>query len=271
MGRRTNNKGSYLMAVCEIHLGNNNALQKMTSFMAILPEGRSAPFPVFYLLHGLSDNHTAWTRRTNVERYVADLPLIVVMPNGERGWYSDARLNALAAFETVITRDLIGFVDATFQTIPSREGRVVAGLSMGGYGAMKLALKNPHLFRAAVSHSGAVSFGSRPLDDPELPPWLQEFVPIFGRDPRGGPEDVFALAQTYADGTRERASMPALRIDCGVDDFLIESNRDFHAHLQELNLPHEYAEHAGEHNWEYWDEHIKETLAFFARELDLQK
>lgn len=258
------------MAVCEIHLGNNNALQKMTSFMAILPEGKSGPFPVFTLLHGLSDDHTAWTRRTSVERYVQDLPLIVVMPNGERGFYTDAIDNPLAAFETVVTRDLINFVDSTFQTIPTREGRVVAGLSMGGYGALKLALKNPHLFRAAVSHSGAVSFGSIPFDAPQVPAWLQEFVPIFGRNPRGGSEDIFALAKSYTDGTRERALLPALRVDCGVDDFLIQDNRNLHAHLEELGIAHEYLEHAGDHNWEYWDAHIKETIAFFARELGIE-
>lgn len=257
------------MAVCEIHLGNNNALQKMTSFTVILPEGKSGPFPVFYLLHGLSDDHTAWTRRTSLERYVQDLPFIVAMPNGERGFYTDARDNVLAAFETVITRDLIDFVDSTFQTIPKREGRVIAGLSMGGYGALKLALKNPHLFRAAASHSGAVEFASRALQHPDIPAWLREFLPIFGPDARGSSDDVFALAKSYADGTRLRDTMPALRFDCGAEDYLFEENRRFHAHLQKLDLPHQYQEHSGAHNWEYWDAHIKETIAFFARELGI--
>jgi len=78
------------MAVCEIHFGNANALNKMTSAMAILPEGKPGPFPVFYLLHGLSDDHSVWVRRTSIERYVEGLPLIVVMPDGGRSFYTDA-------------------------------------------------------------------------------------------------------------------------------------------------------------------------------------
>ncbi len=149
------------MAVCEFHLNQGNALQKMTSLMAIVPDDLPGPFPVFYLLHGLSDNHTSWLRWSNIDAYVRGLPLIVVMPNGERGFYTDSQANPKAAFETNLITDIVGFVDRTFQTIPTRAGRVIAGLSMGGYGAVKLALKHPHLFCAAVSHSGAVGVGQR--------------------------------------------------------------------------------------------------------------
>jgi S-formylglutathione hydrolase FrmB len=220
------------------------------------------PFPVFYLLHGLSDNHTAWIRRTSIERYVQDLPLIVVMPNGDRGFYTDAVDKTLSAYETHIVRDLIGFVDGTFQTIPERKGRVIAGLSMGGYGAMKIALKHPDLFCAAVSHSGALEFASRPM--PSDDDWFAEWIPVFGRNPKGGPEDVFAIAEKL-----DRDAFPALRIDCGVDDGLIESNRAFHDHLKKLGIPHEYEEFPGEHNWAYWDLHVQETVSFFVRALGI--
>ena len=244
------------MAVCEFHLNQNNALQKMTSFTAIVPEGKPGPFPVFYLLHGLSDDHTAWTRRSSIERYVQELPWIVVMPNGERSFYTDSVSAPKLAFETFFLKDLIGFVDSTFQTIPTRAGRVIAGLSMGGYGAFKLALKHPDLFCAAVSHSGAVAFASQPIgkewDD------RQQWVSIFGDDPTGGPEDIFALAEKSDPTTR-----PALRLDCGVDDFLIESNRHLHSHLDTLKIPHEYSEYPGAHTWEYWDTHVQDTIAFF--------
>ncbi len=258
------------MAICEIHLNQVEAVGKMTSFMAILPEGQGkGPFPVLYLLHGLSDNHTAWTRRTSLERYVDGLPLIVVMPNGERSFYIDAQDLRNENFETLIVRDLIGFVDNTFQTIASREGRVIAGLSMGGYGAMKLALKHPDKFCAAVTHSGAVEFGSHSYEEfvgeNSGAEWLNEFVPIIGKNPQGGDNDVFALAERSDSSTR-----PALRIDCGTEDFLIEHNRRFHAHLQKLGIEHEYEEHPGEHNWDYWDTHIKDSLAFFKTQLKLE-
>lgn len=246
------------MAVCEFHLNQNNVLEKMTAFTAIVPDTGSGPFPVLYLLHGLSDDHTAWTRRTSLERYVSDLALIVVMPNGERSFYTDSLANPKAAFETYLVRDIIGFVDRTFQTIPAREGRVIAGLSMGGYGAVKLALKHPDLFCAAVSHSGALGFAQR--DFTGQYDWNQEWTPIVGEHPVGGPNDIFALAEQC-----ERSQLPALRIDCGTGDFLIEESRAFHVHLTNLGIPHEYAENPGGHDWEYWDRHVRDTLAFFRR------
>ena len=251
------------MPVCEIHTNADNALNKMTSFTAILPDGKHAgPFPVFYLLHGLSDDHTVWARRTSIERYVEHLPLIVVMPNVDRSFYTDARQNPRGAYERFIVHDLVGYVDRVFRTIPSREGRVVAGLSMGGYGALKLALKHPRLFRAAVSHSGAVGVarGER-WDDGD---WRREFEPIFGASPAGGPDDLFSIAERA-----DRTALPALRIDCGVDDFLIDHNRRFHQHLETLGIPHEYAEYPGAHTWAYWDTHVQEAIAFFTRELGL--
>ncbi len=251
------------MAVCEIHFSSGNILNKMTSAMVILPEGKPGPFPVFYLLHGLSDDHTVWVRRTSLERYVEHLPLIVVMPNGERGFYTDSKSNQKAAFETNLVRDLIGFVDNTFQTIPKRAGRVIGGLSMGGYGAVKIALKHPDLFCAAVSHSGALAFASRPFSKDDE--WGREWIPVFGENPQGGSEDIFALIERA-----DRNSLPALRIDCGVDDFLIEDNRRLHRHLENLGIPHEYQEFPGEHNWAYWDEHVQEAIAFFAGILGLQ-
>ena len=246
------------MAICEFHLNQNTVLEKMTAFTAIVPDNKPGPFPVLYLLHGLSDDHTAWTRRTSLERYVDGLPLIVVMPNGERSFYTDSQANPKAAFETYLTRDLIGFVDRTFRTVPTREGRVLAGLSMGGYGAVKLALKHPDLYCAAVSHSGAVGFGRRTFDAGS------EWAAIMGENAQGGLNDIFALAPSI-----DLAVRPALRIDCGVDDFLIEENRALDAHLTRLGVPHEYQEHPGGHDWGYWDTHIQDTLKFFGNVLGL--
>ena len=251
------------MAICELHFNSLPSVGKMTSAMAIVPEGKTGPFPVFYLLHGLSDNHTAWTRRTSIERYVQELPIIVVMPNGERSFYTDALGISNAAFETYIMRDLIGFVDSTLQTIPTREGRVIGGLSMGGYGAMKLALKHPDMFCAAVSHSGALG-RANDLTQDDGSAWSREVRAIFGANPQGGDNDLFALATRI-----DRAKLPALRIDCGVDDFLIEHNRSFHAHLNSLNIAHEYEECPGEHDWSYWDTHVQEAIAFFVRQLGI--
>ncbi len=251
------------MAFCELKYFSP-ALQKATAADIILPEGdQKGPFATFYLLHGLSDDHTIWQRRTSLERYVQDLPLIVVMPDGGRGFYCDA-LEGMA-WETAIVRDLIGYVDSRFNTKATRESRCIGGLSMGGYGAVKLAVKHPSLFSSANSHSGALAFAHRPLVPNPQDPFAAEFRRVVGEHPEGGPEDIFALVQKLPAEQR-----PALRIDCGTGDFLLQDNRALHAYLEDLGYPHEYAEFPGEHNWAYWDEHIQEAIAFHARNLGLQ-
>jgi S-formylglutathione hydrolase FrmB len=252
------------MAVSEIHFTQANSLQKMTAATVIYPEHAPGPFPVLYLLHGLSDDHTAWVRRTSIERYVDGLPLIVVMPDGGRGFYSDAVARPHARHETAIVQDLVGWVDATMRTIPRREGRVVAGLSMGGYGALKFAFKHPGLFCAAASHSGVPGWASHTLN-PKID-WHREWIPVLGRKPQGGPDDVYALAKKCP-----RNMLPALRIDCGKKDFVLQDNRNFHRHLTKLRIPHEYAELPGAHNWEYWDREIRNALAFFCGVLGIRK
>ena len=215
------------------------------------------PFPVFYLLHGLSDDHTMWTRRSCIERYVEGLPLIVVMPDGGRGFYCDAVEGF--AHETAIVRDLVNYIDTIFQTKAERSGRCIGGLSMGGYGGIKLALQYPDVFCSAHSHSGALGYGRRlKVDWPEANRILGDKV--LG----GGPNDLFRLA-TEAD----RSKLPHVLIDCGTEDSLLEENRAFHAHLDQLNIPHDYKEFPGAHDWTYWDEHIREAIAFHAQNLGI--
>ena len=260
------------MAVCEIHFNAQAALAKMTSATVILPENAGpGPFPVFYLLHGLSDNHTVWTRRTSLERYVEGLPLIVVMPDGGRGWYANSITEPAGAFETFIVRDLVGFVDRTFRTKAGQEGRVIGGLSMGGLGAVKLALKYSGMFCAAASHSGALW---RPH---ERGPVYEgsEMHRIFGDDPGGGANDVYALAERFGSEGKGRGDdkggrRPALWIDCGTEDGLLACNRQFHAHLERIGYTHEYVEYPGGHDWAYWDEHVRGAIRFLSAALGIE-
>jgi len=172
-------------------------------------------------------------RRTSIERHVAGLPLLVVMPDGGRGFYSDAQEGF--AYERHVIEDVIGFVDRTFQTIPERRGRVSAAFRWEATGD-QAGVKYPNLFCSAVSHSGALGIARRSPRE-ELRP---ELARIFGPNPAGGPDDPFALAEQM-----DRAQLPALRIDCGLDDGLLEGNRDFHRHLAALDIPHEYEEFPG--------------------------
>jgi putative tributyrin esterase len=240
----------------------SRSLLKASSFNIMFPDDPKIPPPwsVFYLLHGLSDDHTIWMRRTSIERYVEGLPLVVVMPDGGRGWYANA-LEGFA-YEDDLLKDVIGLVDRTFPVKAERAGRAIGGLSMGGYGAVKLGLKHPELFASVNSHSGAVGVQSDPKLIKDLNP---EFERIFGKAPKGGAEDLAAIV-----GRIDHGLLPALRLDCGTDDFLLEENRTFHRLLESLHIAHEYQEFPGGHNWAYWDRHVQEAIAFHARHLKLK-
>ena len=200
-------------------------------------------------------------RRTSIERYVAGLPLVVVMPDGGRGWYA----NALAgdAFEDDLVNDVVGLVDRTFPVRADRSGRAIGGLSMGGYGAVKVGLKHPDIFGSINSHSGALGMLHNIDDAKKLSP---EFERIFGASPKGGPEDPFAIVTKMDHG-----KIPPMLIDCGTEDFLLAQNRGFHEHLEKLHIAHEYKEFSGGHNWEYWDLHVREAIAFHVKNLGIKK
>jgi len=171
------------MALLDVNLRSSAAIGRMSAFTAIVPEGKEGPFPVLYLLHGLSDDNTAWTRRTSIERYVEGLPLIVVMPNGQRSWYVDAVGKRNENYETYIATELVGFVDRTFHTIPEARGRAIAGLSMGGYGSLLLAVKHPDIFSVAHSFSGAVNMAAQNPDRDS--DWYRELALVFGPEIAG--------------------------------------------------------------------------------------
>lgn len=239
----------------------SQALRKQSHMVVVFPDriAHSGPYPVLYLLHGLGDDHTTWTRMTSLERHVGRLPLIVAMPDAHRSFYCDAAYGL--AYDQYIVEDVIGTVDRLFHTRNQRVGRCIGGLSMGGYGAVKLALKYPALFISATGHSGAYfrDFGQIPdeLHD--------ELSAVFGGSSIPDEDNCYRLAQE-ADPER----LPALRLDCGLDDFLIEINRGFHAHLDSSGIAHEYAECPGAHNWAYWDEQVQQALAFHARHLKIE-
>ena len=259
------------MAFGEFHYFSA-ALGKATMCNVFFPEntGSSGPYPTLYLLHGLSDDQSMWQRRTSLERYVQTLPLIVVMPDGGRGWYS--RAHEGADYEGAIIDDCIGFVERTFRADARREARCIGGLSMGGYGAIKLALQHPDKFVSANGHSGAYGFGHAQWRTEE-----PEFRRIIGPQATGGPLDLWRIAESASQSIGQpndaatASALPALRIDCGTSDFLIEQNREFHAHLDALKIAHEYEEFAGAHDWTYWDRHIQGAIRFHAGHLGISK
>lgn len=239
----------------------SEALVKACSMHIILPDKGEGPFPVYYLLHGLSDDDSIWERRTRIEWYVRDLPLIVVMPDGGRGFYTDAA-DGLGQHESHLIKDVIGWVERFLPARKDRQGRVIGGLSMGGYGSLKLALKYPQLFGAVAAHSSAIFPPNRPAPSNAPEERRRLFATIFGSAFAGSENDLFALSQRL-----DHKLLPAIRFDCGLQDGLLDGNREFHTHLERLGIPHEYAEYPGIHDWDYWNEHVQESIAFLWRQI----
>ncbi|MCS7464475.1 esterase family protein [Paenibacillus doosanensis] len=210
------------------------------------------PYPTLYLLHGRSDDHTAWMRRTSIERYVERLPLAVVMPAGHLGWYTDMAMGR--NYFTFITEELPAVCERMFPLSGAREDRFIAGLSMGGYGAMKAGLLVPEKYAAAASFSGA-------LDALDMLERIGEgqASDVFGSKEQlaGSKNDLFAAAAARAESD---APCPELYAWCGTEDFLYEASVRFRDHALQLGLPLTYEEGPGDHSWAYWDRCIERVL-----------
>ncbi len=236
------------------------SLKMRTQVNVILPDTKVArPFKTLWLLHGLTDDHTAWMRNTNIERYANQYGLAVVMPAVQRSWYTDTAYDV--NYFTFVTKELPEICRTYFNGMSDRrEDNIIAGLSMGGYGAVKSALRCPEQYGHCIALSGAldVTRKGRPL-------YTEEWRSIFDLDMKdeaqlkGSEHDVYALAEkNHANGT----PFPKLYLWCGTEDTLLQNNRDFHALLSELNIEHCYEESEGDHSWKWWDKHIQSGLKF---------
>ncbi len=234
-----------------------------TSATVLLPRSAQARtasrkarrLPVLYLLHGLSDDHTVWQRRTSIERYVDPLNLAVVMPAVGRSYYCDMAHGL--KYWTFLSEELPRLMQSFFPLSARREDTFAAGLSMGGMGAMKLGLTHPERFAAVASLSGAIdplsSVRRHATDRPV------EMRDIFG-DPRklaGGPNDLFAMAARLR---RAGERLPRLFLCCGEQDFLWEDNVRLKSHLEKLGVPFTWRQGPGSHEWSYWDAEIQNVL-----------
>ena len=225
------------------------------------PAQRTAPrtYPVLWLLHGLLDDHTTWLRQTSIERYVETLNLAVVMPAGGRSFYTDMAHGY--RYWTYVSEELPELARAWFPLSAQRAVNLVAGLSIGGYGAFKLALRHPERYAAAASLSGALRSFDREAEAGATPEWVDELTNVFGdlADFPTSADNVYYLAQQLAESG---APSPMLYQCCGVDDFLYADNLAFKQHAESLGLPLTYADGPGAHNWAYWDQQIQRVLAW---------
>jgi len=233
--------------------GSHDGPPKTEAATVIVPRSLPGPFPVLYLLHGLTHDNNSWVDNTDIERQVRKLPLVVVMPNGLRGFYTDSESNPAANYESAVVHNLIQNIDRRLKTIGSPAGRAIAGNSMGGYGAIKLALKHPDKFSAAYSLSGALRKGSSDYTSPPAKEWAE----MFGPSPTGGPHDLATLASGA-----NRSTLPQLGIECGLGDSMLHESRHFQKVLEDLSIRHSYVEEPGGHNWDYWNARVPSLIAW---------
>jgi S-formylglutathione hydrolase FrmB len=229
-------------------------LPQETSRQIGMPGAAREDVPVLYLLHGLSDDDTIWSRRTSIERYVAPLGIAVVMPQVHQSFYAD-EVHGLP-FWTFLTEELPELVHGFFRTSTAREDTFVAGLSMGGYGAMKWALREPHRFAAAASLSGALGLSDRHGGgDPSFRALLDR---VFGDTPiEGSANDVRHLVRTA-----DAAVLPDLYVACGTEDFLYGESVAFIEDARSAGVALTTSIGDGDHEWDYWDRAIQDVLAW---------
>ena len=238
----------------------SSELKKHTQVNILIPDAKEtddAPYKTLWLLHGLSDNHTGWMRYTSIERYAANHRLAVVMPNVERSWYTDTAYDA--NYFSYVTRELPEVCFRTFSQLSKRrEDNIVAGLSMGGYGAVKTAFSCPERYGSCISLSGALDITRKGRICN-----IHEWRSIFGFDIKspleleGSKHDLFALASKLKN---EDKPLPKLYMWCGTEDSLISANRSFDQHLTELDMAHRFESSEGDHSWKWWDLHIQSAL-----------
>jgi putative tributyrin esterase len=248
----------------------STVMKKTYKAAVILPESykkNQSAYPVLYLLHGGGGHFRDWLTLTPDKMAVKNLAdqynLIVVLPEGETfGWYLNSPVNKESQFESYIIDDVIGKIDKTYRTVKDRKGRVITGLSMGGHGALYLSARHPDLFCAAGSMSGAVDLNwtnwtIRPDFLTRVKQGFQNLI--------GDTTNMALYANYSVVNMAEKMSTNNVKliIDCGVDDFLIESNRELHHRLVYNHTPHDYTEHPGAHTWDYWQNSLPYQVLFF--------
>lgn len=239
---------------------------KLLPYNVILPLGydadKTTAYPVLYLLHGLTGHYDNWANQTRLTQYLLNYRLIIVTPEGNDGWYTDSATVPADKYESYLVKELIPDVESRYRTLKTREGRAIAGLSMGGYGALKFGLKYPQMFVFAGSLSGALSAAEWTATSlpPGRNPIRDSILSVYGpaANTTRAANDLSKLVREATPA--QVAAWPFLYVDCGTEDFLFQTNQKFAQLLVEKKIPHEYRQRPGTHNWAYWDSQVQEIL-----------
>lgn len=264
--------------VIEQSIINSSIMNRNVKYTIYLPPDYDASqrtYPVVYLLHGFTDDNTGWLQFGEVNRYadkaIADgiiPPMIIVMPNGDSSWYINS-FDGKEKYEDFFVKEFMPSIEKTYRIKSEKRYRGVAGLSMGGYGALSLALKYPELFAAAAPLSAGVFTNDELTAMPDQN-YKNVFAPLYGFDLKGKDRlnkawydnSILKMVETKSADDLKKVR---LYIDCGDDDFLIKGNCMLHLALKDKQVPHEFRVRDGAHNWTYWRTGITDALAFIGQ------
>lgn len=245
---------------------HSNKMDIGVNNLVILPanydKSPSKKYPVIYLLHGHGGNQKTYlTVKPNLAELATQSQVIFVCPDGNVSWYWDSPINPKSQYETYISKELIDYIDSHYNTIANKSGRAVSGFSMGGHGALWMAINHPDIFGAAGSMSGGVDIRPFPKSW-NMSNSLGEYVD------NKATWDKYTIA-THVEGLRKIS--PNIIIDCGQDDFFFKVNENLHRDLAEKKIEHTYITSPGIHNAGYWNKMFDWQLAFFRDFFDKSK
>lgn len=239
-------------AVVDTVLVATDHLDTPMKVVVITPDARGEKFPTVYLLNGYTGDYASWTKmRRDLDRLADQYGMVIVNPDGRDSWYWDSRKGM--EMESFFVEDLVPYIDSHFPTIPQADKRAISGLSMGGHGAMWLGIRHHDIWGSAASMSGGL----------DIRPFKTRWKMASLIDPDGTNQQAWEthtainLIPTLAKGDLN------ILVDCGVDDFFIEVNRDFHRALLEAGIDHDYIERPGAHTQTYWRNSVLYHLLFF--------
>lgn len=235
------------------------SMRKNIRCLVVTPESYTVtgmPYPVLYLLHGWSGNYAGWlTEAPQLRQHAETYQMLIVCPDGGYdSWYIDSPVDSTVRYETHLTREVVPYIDYYYHTRGDITGRAISGLSMGGHGAMSLAIRHPDIFGAAGSMAGGLDLRMFKKNN-----WDLEGV-------LGDPSEYWQNWEDYSVvnlvSRLKKQELPLI-IDCGLGDFFLEANREMHQLLLEAKYPHEYTERPGEHNRDYWGNAVDFQVVFF--------
>ena len=235
----------------------SKAMNKPISVVIVKPNeiAKNEKIPTVYLLHGHGANYKQWiTAAPQIEKTSNKMKALLVLPDGGyNSWYFDSKIDTSCKYETFIINELIPYIDANFPTINNRNARAITGLSMGGHGALYLAIKHQNLFAAAGSICGGVDIRPFPKN------WdiAKKLGTIESYPSNWEKNTVINLVDSLKNGDLN------IIFDCGTDDFFVSANRAFHKKLLAKKIAHTYTERPGKHNSNYWGSSIDYQLIYF--------